>query len=575
MNLKTKISSLPDRPGCYIMKDKYDNIIYIGKAKNLSNRVKSYFNKPHFNKTRSLVASINDFDFIICNSEKEALILEINLIKKYLPKYNIKLIDDTRYPYICITNEKYPRLLHTKDLNLKGKYFGPYPLGFSINNIIELLNKTYPLRKCNKLPNKICLYKHLDQCLAPCVSKDIKTEYDNVVFNLTTLLKNDMKSISKYFKKEMNEASIKLEFEEANKYKQILREIDSFSSKQIIEYKDISADVFSYYSMDEYMLISILIIRKGSIIGYNSYFLEIINEASDLFVETIEQYYHILKHQLPNEIIIPSECLSYFENSSFNNIKSYIKGHKKELLDLSYKNAVENYEIKIKEQEIKNQKINKIYSELKDILKIDKLDRIEAYDISHISGVDQVAGVIVIENGDFLKKEYRRYKIKTLNKADDLKALSEVLFRRNDKLLTSNLLPDLIIIDGGFLQVKTAISVLESMFINLPILGLKKNDEHKTESLIYNNEEIYISKKSSLFYFLENIQDEVHRFAISYFKSLHTNNSLSTHLKQIKGIGKVKEKEILKIFQKENPLEELEKLKFSEDIKIQIRKIIK
>lgn len=545
---KTKLSLVPENYGCYLMKDKDNNIIYVGKAKNLKRRVNSYFNKVQTGKTKALVDNIYSFEYIVTNSEVECLILEINLIKKYNPKYNILLKDDKTYPYIVLTNDKYPTLKIVRSKNRKkinGKVFGPYPNVTSARETVEVINRVYPLRKCAKLKKDYCLYYHINECLGYCKNDINKEKISNMTKEITSILNGNYKLITTKLEDKMNSASERLDYEKALLYKNMIDNIKSTINKQIIVSNvKYNFDVFGYFIKDDFLTIEVLFIREGVVIGRFHKIYDNFLDINDIYLRFIIDFYE--KYQLPKSIIvndiIDNELLSDYLKCDVIIPK---KGDIKKILDMANLNAEINSKEKIetikKDKNIRTTLMN----ELKTKLKITSVSQIELFDNSHLFSTYYVGGMVCYT--DFLpnKKMYRKYKI-SLGVKDDLSAMKEVIYRRYFKCLLEDLpLPDLIIVDGGETQIKVAKDVLESLKLNIKIIGLKKDDKHRTKYIIDDNYNT-IEVSSELFLYLTRMQDEVHRFAITYHRNIKSKGSLSSILLNVSGIGDKRRKELLK-----------------------------
>ena len=545
---KTKLSLVPENPGCYLMKDKDNNIIYVGKAKNLKRRVNSYFNKVQTGKTKALVDNIYSFEYIVTNSEVECLILEINLIKKYNPKYNILLKDDKTYPYIVLTNDKYPTLKIVRSKNRKkinGKVFGPYPNVTSARETVEAINRVYPLRKCAKLKKDYCLYYHINECLGYCKNNINKDKISNMTKEITSILNGNYKLITTKLEDKMNSASERLDYEKALLYKNMIDNIKSTINKQIIVSNvKYNFDVFGYFIKDDFLTIEVLFIREGVVIGRFHKIYDNFLDINDIYLRFIIDFYE--KYQLPKSIIvndiIDNELLSDYLKCDVIIPK---KGDIKKILDMANLNAEINSKEKIetikKDKNIRTTLMN----ELKTKLKITSVSQIELFDNSHLFSTYYVGGMVCYT--DFLpnKKMYRKYKI-SLDVKDDLSAMKEVIYRRYFKCLLEDLpLPDLIIVDGGETQIKVAKDVLESLKLNIKIIGLKKDSKHRTKYIIDDNYNT-IEVSNELFLYLTRMQDEVHRFAITYHRNIKSKGSLSSILLNVSGIGDKRRKELLK-----------------------------
>lgn len=572
--IKEKLKELPKEPGCYFMKNIDNEIIYVGKAKILANRVKSYFVGGHDAKTTKMVSMVNDFEYIITGSETEAFILEMNLIKKHHPKYNIMLMDDKRYPYICISNEKNPRLYYTRDLNKNAKYYGPYPNATAAKETVELLNKIYPLRKCFKLPKKECLYYHLGECLAPCINEVKEEEYSEITDKINRFLKGNVSDEIKRLKALMYEASEALNFEKAKEYLDIIKSLELISEKQKMEGEMLDSDIFGFYEKDGYLSIQVFHIRSNKMVERNGVLLEIMGDAKEMFLDFLGQFYFVNNNPIPKEILLPSIDIDYIDERIKNKIVFPKKGKKKELVNLVTFNAQEKIDVLLRQKAKTNQKTVLAMKELEEILSLSDLHTIEAFDNSNIHGMSSVSGMVSYVDGVKNKKGYRKFKVKTVVGSDDVKTMYEVVKRRYFRLKEENkTMPDLILIDGGKGQVAFAKKALEEVGVNIPVLGMVKDDMHHSDHLLFNDKEIYIDKKSNVFLLLENIQDEVHRYAISFHHQLHGKNTFASHLDKIKGIGPVKKNQILSILGKSEFLVELNKIKLTDEQKEEIIKI--
>ena len=573
MNVKEKLKELPQSPGCYLMKNIDGKIIYVGKAKNLANRVHSYFVGAHNAKTTRLVMDIADFEFIMTSSETEAFILEINLIKKYRPRYNIMLMDDKQYPYICISNDTHPKIYYTRDLNKKGKYFGPYPNAKAAKETVDMLNKIYPLRKCNKIPKKECLYYHLGNCLAPCI-KDVKKEqYEDIVSKIVKLLKGNVKDEIKDLTIKMQEESDKLNFEKAIEYHNIILNLESVSEKQKMETQMIDSDIFNYAIKDDFINIQVFHIRNNKVIERNAFTFDLVNDEIDMFLECIAEFYMIKNNPIPKEIILPNVDFSVLNDEIKDKIIIPKKGRKKELLDLVLVNINKELDNTILKHNRTYEMTEGATIELAKLLGLENCSIIESFDNSNISGVSAVSAMVRYVNGVKSPKDYRKFKIKSLDHADDSGTFREVITRRYSRLKNEGeKYPSLIIMDGGKPQVNACIESIKALDINIPVMGLVKDENHRTRALLYNNEEIEINRKSSLFKFLTSVQDEVHRYAISFHHNTHAKATISSKLDAIQGIGKVKKNQILSVLGEPDFKERLNNLKLSD---VQIEEILK
>ena len=561
--IKEKLSLVPNLPGCYLMKNKNGVIIYVGKAKKLKNRLSSYFRGTHTGKTAKLVSEIVDFEYIVVGSETESLILEINLIKKYDPKYNILLRDDKSYPYIELTNEEVPRLLIVRNLNRKknkGRLYGPYPNVYAARQTVNLLNRMYPLRKCSTYNKKPCLYYHINQCLGYCTNKIDKKIIKGMEDEIIKFLKGDHTIISNKIKDEMLKESNNLNYEKAKELKELYDYINITLARQKVEVEDnIDRDIFGYFEDKGMLSIQVLFIRGSKIVGRHSKITPIIDEVGDELNRYIVSFYEkgVLK---PKEILVP-KIVDEIILSDILEVKVKIpqKGLKLKLVDMANENAkisLENEFEMIKRDEKKTIGANE---ELSKLLNIDPLDRIEIFDNSNLFGSFNVSGMVVFTNGRPNKNEYRKFKI-TVDKNDDYGTMREVIYRRYFRVLRDNLtMPDLIIVDGGIGQINIAKEVIDSLNLNIPVVGLKKDNHHRTEALITSsNEEIKVEHNSDVFFYLERMQDEVHNFTINYHKQLRSKGAIESILDSIEGIGEKRKKELLKKYKSINKLKEVD-----------------
>lgn len=567
--IKEKLSLVPNLPGCYLMKNKNGIVIYVGKAKKLKNRLSSYFRGTHTGKTAKLVSEIVDFEYIVVGSETESLILEINLIKKYDPKYNILLRDDKSYPYIELTDEEVPRLLIVRNLNRKknkGRLYGPYPNVYAARQTVNLLNRMYPLRKCSTYNKKPCLYYYINQCLGYCTNKVDKKLIKNMEEEIIKFLKGDHTIISTKIKEEMLKESENLNYEKAKELKELYDYINITLARQKVEVDDnIDRDIFGYFEDKGMLSIQVLFIRGGKIVGRHSKITPIIDEVNDELNRYIVSFYEkgVLK---PKEILVPSVVDSNIIESVLEvKVKAPQKGLKLKLVDMANENAkisLENEFEMIKRDEKKTSGAN---DKLAQLLNINPLDRIEIFDNSNLFGSFNVSGMVVFIDGRPNKNEYRKFKI-TVDKNDDYGTMKEVIYRRYFRVLRDNLtMPDLIIVDGGIGQINIAKEVIDSLNLNIPVVGLKKDNHHRTEALITsNNEEIKIEHNSDVFFYLERMQDEVHNFTINYHKQLRSKGAIESILDSIEGIGEKRKKELLKKYKSINKLKEVDIEKLEE-----------
>ena len=560
--IKEKLKLLTTEPGCYLMKNENNQVIYVGKAKNLKRRVSSYFNKEHTGKTKALVENIVDFEYIVTETEVESLLLEINLIKKYSPKYNILLKDNKSYPYIEITNDKYPRLIISRPRKIKGhkgKLFGPYPNAYAARKTVQLLNRIYPFRKCHTMDKKVCLYYHIGQCLGYCEKKVDKEIINDMINEVTSFLKGNYDEVRKKINTLMLEASDSLNFERALEYKEMLEYIDKVLEKQKISLNDnVTRDVINYYVKNEYISFQVLHLRDGRINMRDGEVFPLIGEVSDTVSYFVTSFYD--KNEVPKEILVSDS----FDNellSNALNTKILVprKGLKKKLVEMALENAKivldERFELIIRDDKRTfgaNEALGKLIG-------IKDLKRIETFDNAHLFGTYTVSGMVVFTNGKPDKREYRKYKIDSASK-DDYHTMQEVIYRRYYRVLHDKLeKPDLIIVDGGIQQVHAAKQVLDSLYLDIPVLGLKKNDKHTTTALISEDKEFEIDKTSDVFHLLTRIQDEVHRFTINYHKEIRSKGSLSSVLDIVPGIGSKRKKELLKKYKTITKLKSLSK----------------
>ena len=550
--LKEKLLLLPNKPGCYLMKDKNGVIIYVGKAKNLKNRVNSYFKSSHTGKTKVLVSNIVDFEYIITNSELEALLLEINLIKEHNPKYNVLLKDDKSYPYIEITDEKVPRLLIVRPSKLRKKnhkLYGPYPNSTAAKKTIELLNRLYPLRKCKTMAKRECLYYHIGECLGYCCNKIDKQEIDSMVSEITRFLKGEDKIVLDKIDAMMESAISKLNFEKAKELNELKEFVNVTLRKQLIDLNDnIDRDIFGYAVYKGYIGIQVLFLRGGKLIERNSSIYPIITDEVEDLTLFISSFYD--KNNIkPKEILIPDIIDDALIKDVLNiNVIKPVKGKKKELVEMANKNALNTLKEKFELVKANDENALNACCELKDLLGISSANRIETFDNSHLFGTYTVSGMVVFTLGIPDKNNYRKYKILSDAK-DDYHLMKEVIYRRYFRVLMDNLeRPDLIIVDGGKAQINAAEEVLNSLNLDIPVCGLIKNEHHKTSSLLYNEKIYDIDKTSNLFHMLERLQDEVHNYTISYHKNIRSKGALSSVLDNVPGIGEVRKRELLKKF---------------------------
>ncbi len=547
--IEEKLKLLPDLPGCYQMKDKTGKIIYVGKAKNLKNRVRSYFHGAHNAKTTKLVSEIEDFHYIITSSELEAFVLEINMIKEYDPKYNIMLTDDKTYPYIAITNELHPRLIVTRNKRKKGeaRYFGPYPNVKAARSTVDLLNRLYPLRKCYNIPNKECLYFHIHQCLGPCINKE-KIDYSEYKNKISRFLNGDAKEILDELSMKMEDASINLEFEKAIEYRDLIESIQNTIAKQKISINDLtSRDYIAIYKDDDEISINIIITRLGNIVQNHQTIIDLYDSYEDEVFSYLYQFYEL--NNKPKEISIVGIDTDLFKDLLDINIVDAKIGKKKEILDMALSNA--KFNLENKRNIYKNRVLKKIETieKLGDLLKIATPYRIEAFDNSNLFGEYPVSGMVCYINGKPAPKEFRKYHVKTVEGANDYETMKEVIYRRYLRLLMEDsTLPDLIVMDGGEIQVHAALDVLASLNLDIPVMGIQKDKNHKAAVIFYNDELIEISKNDPIYLLMADISQRVHDFAISFFRSQKAKGFFSSMLDEIEGLGEKRKEALLKYF---------------------------
>lgn len=563
--IEEKLKLLPDRPGCYQMRDKDNTIIYVGKAKNLKNRVRSYFHGAHNAKTTRLVSEIADFTYVITASELEAFVLEINMIKEYDPKYNIMLKDDKTYPYIALTNEENPRLIVTRNQRKRNfaRYFGPYPNVRAARTTIDVLNQIYPFRKCYTIPKKECLYYHMHQCLGPCIHKE-KLDYSLYKTKVSSFLNGDAKEVLEDITARMEEASIHMEYEKAREYRDLRIAIEDTIAKQKISINDLtSRDYIGVYTDEDDISINIIITRHGNIVQNHQ---TIINKYDSLEDETINyliQFYQV--NTKPREI-----CFKAFDSALLAevlDVQIYEAklGKKKEILDMANDNA--KFNLENKRNIYRNQVLKKLETveALGELLGIPTPRRIEAFDNSNLYGEYPVSAMVCYIDGRPAPKEFRKYHIKTVVGANDYESMKEVIYRRYFRLLMEDgIFPDLIVMDGGEIQVHAALDVLRSLNLMIPVMGIQKNDRHKASKIFFEEELFDLDKNSPIFLLLADISQRVHDFAISFFRSNKAKGLFSSILDPIPGLGPKRKDQLLSYFIniehiKEASIEELKK----------------
>lgn len=553
--IKSKLELLPTSPGCYIHKDKNGTIIYVGKAKNLRNRVRSYFRGSHDTKTEALVSEIVDFEFIVTESNIEALLLEINLIKENKPKYNIMLKDDKSYPFIKITNERYPRLIITRQVKKDGGlYFGPYPDVGAANEIKRLLDRIFPFRKCTNPPSKVCFYYHIGQCMAHTVCRKDEAYFKSMAQEVSDFLKGQDDKIIDELKSKMALAAQSMEFERAAEYRDLIQAIGTLRTKQRVMAKDLqNRDVFGYYVDKGWMCVQVFFVRQGKLIERDVNLFPYYNDPDEDFLTYVGQFYQDKSHLVPNEILIPQdideEAIKALVDTK---VLKPQRGEKKQLVNLAIKNARVSLEQKFNLLEKSVEKTQGAIENLGRLLQIPTPVRIESFDNSNIMGTSPVSAMVVFVNGKPSKKDYRKYKIKTVVGPDDYASMREVIRRRYGRVQRDGLTPpDLIVIDGGQGQVNIAKQVIqEELGLDIPIAGLQKNDKHQTHELLFGDplEVVELSRNSQEFFLLQRIQDEVHRFAITFHRQLRSKNSFSSQLDGIEGLGPKRKQNLMKYF---------------------------
>lgn len=546
--LKRKIDLLPDEPGCYLMKNGEGKIIYVGKAKSLIKRVKQYFTRPQEGKVFRMVQEIRDFDIIRTDSEKEALLLEINLIQKYYPKFNILLKDGKMYPYIAISKSQDPYLKIThSDKDKRYWYFGPYPNGGSAYKMMLLLNKIYPVRKCKTIPSKPCLYYHLGECLGPCINKVDPKDYQEMMSHMKRFLEGDVASVKKDIKGKMLEASNNLNFELAAEYKKLLSSIDHIASEQKIMMKDhIDRDVVGYSLREGYVSIAFLLYRRGVLLGKKIYIIEDQNDIEEELSTVIMQFYEM--HPKPKELLISFKNLTNILGEALGiSVKIPVRGLKKDLLFLAFENAKKGLDEHFQTARLEDNNLQ-LLEELGSLLNMEAPLDIELFDNSHLQGEGAIGAMVKYINGVRVPNQNRRYNIRGDNHRDDLEMMKEVLTRRVERLLNDEAkLPDLFLVDGGLNQVRVANEVVAGYGVNIRVAGLYKNAKHVTEGLVDGLTEniIPIDSKSPLFFFLMRMQDEVHRFAITTHRKKRGKSLFLDVFKNIKGIGQKRRAQLL------------------------------
>lgn len=557
--IRNKLSLLPATPGCYLMKDQAGTIIYVGKAKKLKNRVHSYFVGAHNYKTTKLVSEIVDFDYIVTDSEKEALLLEINLIKDYVPKYNIMFMDNTYYPYIQMTHEEHPRLKivrHAKEK--KAKHFGPFPDATAARETYKLLDRLYPLRKCNHIPKKPCLYYSLNQCLAPCIHDVNPEEYVEIKKSISKLLNGDIKDKVNELTEKMNKASEELNFEQAKEYRDLISHIRYVTAKQHVQFNDqVDRDILGYYVDHGYLSIQLFFMRNGKLLSRDLNLVPISENVEDDLQQFIVSFYQ--NNTLPKEILLPTDIDTEVLQEILDcKILKPQKGNKYSLVQMAIENAKESLEKKFQLIQKNEAATVGAMVQLGELLNIKTPHVIELFDNSNIQGAYAVAGMVCFKDGVPSKKDYRKFKIKTVEGPDDYASMREVIYRRYYRVLMEGLTPpDMVIVDGGLGQIHVAKEVIDSLNMPIVVCGLAKDDKHSTALLLDSEgKAVPINPKSELFFLLTRMQDEVHRYAISYHKNVRSKSLFTSILDDIEGIGPKRKKQLLNRFKSVKKMKE-------------------
>ena len=580
---KEKLALVPNLPGSYQMLDENGTIIYVGKAKNLHKRVSSYFNRPHTGKTARLVQDIKDFTYIVATSEVEAFLIEINLIKKYDPKYNIMLRDDKSYPYIEYIKTPYPRLKISRYLNIKKKdnklLFGPYPNAYAARRIVNLLNRLYPLKKCEGNPKEVCLYYHIGECLGYCSKVLDNKKVEQMEHDILGFLRGNDKILKDKIKEKMQIQSDNMNYEIANELKQELEYVNVITEKQKVELHDlVNRDVFGFYYKDGYISVNTFYLRNGKLVGNKNNIFVCLDDEADAVEYYIAQFY--IKHEIPKEIIVSNKLnIKVLESIVQTKFVTPIKGLKNGLLKMAEMNAKINYENKFKLIEQDDIRTSGANDELANILHMNHITRIDVFDNSNLFGDFSVSGMVVYINGKPDKNEYRKYKI-SVDKNDDYHMMQEVLYRRYQRALVDQTkLPDLIIVDGGEIQINAATEILHDLNMDIKVVGLKKDDKHRTNILVNSNLELIpLDMTSNVFHYLTRMQDEVHRFTINYHREIRSKGSIQSVLDNIEGIGTVRRKALIKKFGSINKMKDANISEFTdilpENIAINLKKYL-
>lgn len=555
-HIEQKLTLLPAEPGSYQMKDKNDKIIYVGKAKNLKNRVRSYFKQDHDGKTAELVQNIVDFDFIVTNSDKEAFLLENELIKKYKPYYNIRLKYGTGYPYIKISKERDPKMSLVNEVKKDGGfYFGPYPNVYAAQETLRFLEKNYPLRRCNGYQGRPCLYYNMGQCLGPCWHEVSASEYQTQIERIKRFLDGDTATVKRSINEKMKIAADTLEFERAADLRDQLKYIDETVESQRVLSKDTTPrDLFNYYLDKGWMTVEVFFLRQARLIRQFKRTCSVVGEAEEEVLSFIQQFYLQRNIQKPREVLVPKgiDTIALSEVLSVP-VRTPIRGEKRDLLDLAGKNARIALEEKFRLMQLNEKKTTGAMAEITNALNLPLGHRIEAFDHSHTQGVEIVSAMVVFDDGVPNKDLYRKYKIKSVDHADEWSETQEVIRRRYGRLLKEGgTMPDLILMDGGEIQLHAAKEVLEDELgmTNVPIAAMVKNDKHKTADLIDGKTEqiVTLDKQSEGFFLVQRVQEEVHRFAINFHRQLRSKNSLASRLDTIDGVGPKTRQKLLREF---------------------------
>lgn len=584
--IDNKLSLLPDLPGCYIMKDKNDRIIYIGKAKNLKNRVRSYFRGSHDGKTARLVQDIRNFETIVTGSDKEALLLEVTLIQKHQPKYNIRLKRGTSYPYLKITNEKDPKLVITSEVVKDGaQYFGPYPDVYAASETQQLIQKIYPLRKCNGYQKRACLYYHIGQCIGPCDHEVPKEEYDKQIRKIRSFLNGNVHDIKRDLKRKMDDAAKEMNYESAAEFRDQIAYIEKTVEKQsIISNSFMPRDFFNYYMDKGWISIQVFFVRQATLIKREATMFPCYDPPEEELMSFILQYYNNKNNILPSEIYVPDtvdkEVLAEAVEAKVVNPK---KGRKKELLDLTGKNSELALKEKFRLIEMNQRKTTGAIEELSEAMGLPYIERIESFDHSNIQGTNPVSAMISFKDGKPDKNSYRKYKIKTVIGSNEAATTQEVIRRRYSRLLKEGKpLPDLILMDGGKVQVNAAVDVLvNELSLDIPVAGMVKDKKHRTASLIFGEslEIVVLDPRSQAFHLVQRIQEEVHRFAITFHRNVRSKNSFTSKLDEVEGVGPKTKTKVLRHFKsmkrlKDADIEEIKKLGISEKVAVRIKETL-